>query len=66
MPTDQHTLSAGIRWDFKANMALKAQYDHMTMDSDGNNSMLINVDPNNPHQKGDSVNIIGVTLDFIF
>lgn len=66
VPTDQHTLSAGIRWDFKANMALKAQYDHMTMDSDGNNSMLINVDPNNPIKKGDSVNIIGVTLDFIF
>ena len=41
------TESAGVRWDFRTNFALKAQYDHTTAEN-GSNGGFVNVQPGFP------------------
>lgn len=60
---EQATLSAGVRWDFRSNMAFKFQYDHIDVD-DGSNGMFTNLQPG--HRQGGSADIISISLDFVF
>lgn len=61
---DQRTFSVGTRWDFRKNMALKAQYDYVMPQFPSKNGYLVNVAPSYPPQgKGHAV---AVALDFIF
>ncbi len=61
---DQRTFSVGTRWDFRKNMALKAQYDYVMPQYPSKSGYLVNVAPNYPQQgKGHAV---AVALDFIF
>lgn len=62
----QHTVSAGLRWDFRPNMALKLQLDRVTVDSKSGVSYLTNLNPTNRPKQGDSFDVIGLNLDFVF
>ena len=59
----QATLTLGVRWDLRENMALKAQYDRIDL---GANSAgrLVNVQPG--FARGSTVNLFSVALDFVF
>ncbi len=59
----QHTVSAGVRWDFMKNVALKTQYDRITT-SDGSSGNYANVQPG--FVSGKSANVVTVALDFVF
>ncbi len=57
------TQSAGVRWDFRPNFALKAQYDHSEAEN-GSNGGFINARPGFPaNSSGDMTT---VSLDFVF
>lgn len=62
-PTTGTTVSLGGRWDFKKNMALKLQYDHMELDPNST-GLLINLQPG--YQPGGQVNLISAVIDFVF
>jgi opacity protein-like surface antigen len=59
----QKTISAGVRWDFAKNIALKLQYDHIRLSS-GSQGTLINTQPD--FQRGGKVNLFTTVLDFVF
>lgn len=59
---DQHTISAGLRWNFYKNMDLKFQYDRVTTEA-GKDNFLVNYKPN---FTGRSLNVGTVALDFVF
>ena len=59
----QKTLSVGSRWDVMKNIDLKIQYDHIDLGS-GSAGTLINVQPG--FQRGGTVNLISITLDFVW
>lgn len=59
----QESLSLGVRWDFTRSMALKAQYDHMNLDS-GSSGFLVNTQPE--FEPGGTVNLFSLALDFVF
>jgi hypothetical protein len=56
---DQHSSSAGIRWDFHNSMDLKLQVDHISFQGPG---LFANVQPgfHSP------VNVVGLAVDFVF
>ncbi len=58
-----NTKSAGLRWDFRSNFALKAQYDHSQAENRGNGG-FINVKPGFPVNS--SADVTTVSLDFVF
>ena len=60
--SDETTLSAGLRWDFYRNLALKFQYDHIRMGADSH-GLLINLQPG--YQYGGVVNLMSVSLNFV-
>lgn len=60
---EQSTLSAGVRWDFRADMAFKFQFDHIDVD-EGSNGMFTNLQPG--FSPGGSADIVSVSLDFVF
>ncbi len=60
---DQSTLSAGVRWDFNPNLALKAQWDYTQIKSYG--YMLWFRTPESQTQEH-SVNLFSLSLDFVF
>jgi hypothetical protein len=60
---DQSTLSAGVRWDFRQNVALKAQFDRVRL-REGSNGTLINTQPD--FESGHALKVASVTLDFVF
>lgn len=62
-PTTGTTVALGARWDFTRNMALKVQYDHMTLDPNSY-GLLINLQPG--FQRGGQVDLISAVLDFVF
>ena len=62
----QHSSSIGLRWDFMANMALKLQWDRITVDSPAGASYLVNPDPLNPPRQGQHFHVLGLNLDFVF
>ena len=59
----QDSISAGVRWDLKKNVALKMQYDHLRIGS-GNNGRLGNVQPG--FQSGGTVDVFSLAVDFVF
>jgi hypothetical protein len=62
----QHSYSLGLRWDFMANMALKLQWDRITVDSPAGASYLVNPNPLNPPRRGQHFQVLGLNLDFVF
>jgi opacity protein-like surface antigen len=61
--TRQHTVAAGVRWDWHSNMALKLQYDRVTPHA-GSTGTFINVQPQ--FQSGRPVGVVSAALDFVF
>lgn len=59
----QHSVSAGLRWDFRPDMALKLQYDRV-VPREGTRGTLINLQPG--FRSGRAVNITSAVLDFVF
>ncbi|MCV2369251.1 hypothetical protein [Roseateles oligotrophus] len=62
----QHSVSLGLRWDFRANMALKLQWDRITVDSPAGASYLINLNPLDSPKQGQQFHVLGLNLDFVF
>jgi hypothetical protein len=59
----QKTISAGVRWDFAKNAALKLQFDQTRLGA-GSPGMLINLQPG--FQTGGRFNVFSATVDFVF
>jgi hypothetical protein len=59
----QKTISAGVRWDFAKNAALKLQFDQTRLGA-GSPGMLINLQPG--FQTGGKFNVFSATVDFVF
>jgi hypothetical protein len=59
----QNTISVGSRWDVFKNVDLKLQYDHIDLGA-GSAGTLINVQPG--FQRGGTVNLFSVTIDFVW
>lgn len=62
-PINQSTIAVGARWDFAEHAAFKVQLDHIKTENNSNGN-FINVQPN--FDRGDSVNILSFTVDFVF
>ena len=60
--SDQHTISLGARWDFRTNMALKAQYDLQR----GSGTSVFPVRREQLPAWNGSTNVFSLALDFIF
>lgn len=60
---DHVNVSAGVRWDFHRNMALKFQWDHFDVKEDST-YILTRLTPEG--RKGGRFNLFAVSLDFIF
>lgn len=59
----QRTFTAGVRWDFADNLALKMQYEHIDRDRDSPGTFIglqTGFDP------GGSAELFAVSLDFVF
>jgi hypothetical protein len=61
--TGQKTISLGLRWDVASSIAVKAQYDHIAMDS-GSTGLFVNQQAG--FEPGGSVNVFGISADFVF
>lgn len=69
----ENTLSAGVRWDVKSGLALKAQIDHVHIPANSIGLFLM-ADPALAASQGDTfvknpnkqINVISVSLDFVF
>jgi hypothetical protein len=59
----QSSISAGVRWDFRSDMALKLQYDRVRTRR-GSRGMLILLEPG--FVSGHPVNVTSAVLDFVF
>jgi hypothetical protein len=59
----QHSVSAGLRWDLRANYALKLQADRVTPQP-GSNGTFINVQPG--FRSGQPVTVLSAAVDFVF
>jgi hypothetical protein len=59
----QTTISSGVRWDFMRNADLKFQYDHIRLGA-GSPGVLIDLQPG--FQRGSTVNLISIAIDFVF
>lgn len=59
----QDTVSAGLRWDFYRNAALKLQYDRVTLDP-GSNGTFGRLQPG--FQPGSRAKILSAAVDFVF
>lgn len=59
----QRSINAGLRWDVRANYALKLQYDRLTP-LRGSNGTFINVQPG--FQSGHPIGVVSASVDFVF
>jgi hypothetical protein len=59
----QKTISIGSRWDVMKNVDLKVQYDHINLGA-GSAGTLVNVQPD--FQRGATVNVASITIDFVW
>ena len=59
----QRTISAGLRWDFAKNAALKVQYDHVDLGTNSRGTFG-NVQPG--FQPGGNVQVFSAAVDFVF
>lgn len=60
-PTEQKTVSAGLRWDFMQNADLKLQYDRIRPQA-GSNGFFINTNGT----VGRNSNLVSAVVDFVF
>ena len=60
---DEHSESAGVRWDFARNFDLKVQLDHTRLGATST-GVLINVQPG--LTPGTTVNLASLSVDFVF
>ena len=58
----QEQVSVGVRWDVLNNVDVKAQWDHFML-KDGSTGNFINAQPG---FAGSSVNVVGLSVDFVF
>jgi hypothetical protein len=58
----QKTLTAGVRWDVKPDLAFKLQYDRVR--PQGSSGMLVNVQP--AYQAGAALHVVSAVLDFVY
>lgn len=63
MRITQRTASIGARWDVLPSASLKAQYDHTQL-GENSQGLLTNLQPG--FRLGSSVDLISVTIDFVF
>lgn len=59
----QNTTSIGVRWDVAKNFDVKLQFDHTDI-SPGSTGTFTNIQPG--YQLGGDVNLVAVTIDFVF
>jgi hypothetical protein len=59
----QSAASAGLRWDWHQNMALKLQYDRVTP-QDGSRGTLINTQPG--FRPGQTADVVSLAMDFVY
>lgn len=59
----QSSINAGVRWDFRPDMALKLQYERVKT-RDGSRGTLSSLQPG--FQSGRTVNVASAVLDFVF
>ncbi|MGD9660888.1 MAG: hypothetical protein AB7U63_06405 [Porticoccaceae bacterium] len=61
----QESLTAGVRWDALANVAVKMQFQHLRTEAGSNSSgRLVNVQPG--FEPGDNANLFSLSVDFVF
>jgi hypothetical protein len=61
---DEHTLAAGVRWDFAKNLDTKLQLQQVTIDSLDDPASFANLQSG--ARVGDKANVLSLTLDFVF
>jgi hypothetical protein len=61
---DEHSVSAGVRWDFAKDLDLKLQLQRQTIDSLDDPASFANIQPG--ARAGDNATVISVALDFVF
>ena len=61
---DDHTVSAGVRWDFAKNFDAKLQLQRVTIDSLDDPASFADFQPG--VRVGDKANVLSLTLDFVF
>jgi hypothetical protein len=61
---DDHTVAAGLRWDFAKNLDTKLQLQQVTIDSLDDAASFAEYQPR--VRVGDKSNVFSVTLDFVF
>jgi hypothetical protein len=61
---NEHTVGAGVRWDFAKNLDFKLQLDQVTMDTLDDPAAFANLQPG--ARVGDKAHVLSLALDFIF
>jgi hypothetical protein len=61
---NQHTVAAGVRWDFAKNFDFKFQAERVTMESLDDPASFGNIQPG--ARAGDRLHVISLALDFLF
>jgi hypothetical protein len=61
---DQHTVAAGVRWDFAKNFDFKLQFEQATIETLDDPAAFSNLQPG--VRIGDKVNVLSLALDFVF
>ncbi len=61
---NQHTVAAGVRWDFAANLDFKLQLEQVTLDSLDDPASFANLQPG--ARVGDKAHVVSLTMDFLF
>jgi hypothetical protein len=61
---NQHTVAAGVRWDFAKNFDFKLQAERVTIESLDDPASFANLQAG--ARAGDQVHVLSLTLDFLF
>jgi hypothetical protein len=61
---DEHSVGAGLRWDFIRNFDAKLQFEQGTLVSVEDTAAFANIQPG--ARPGDKANVVSVALDFVF
>jgi hypothetical protein len=61
---NEHTIAAGLRWDFVSNFDAKLQIEQVTLDSLDDPAAFANIQAD--ARPGDKAHVVSLTLDFVF
>lgn len=61
---DQHTVAAGVRWDFAKNLDFKLQIEQVTIGTLDDPAAFSNLQPG--VRVGDKANVLSMAIDFVF